>query len=281
MCRQLSAQAAQLDEEVEILCIDDDSSPSFKHENQKVAQFAQVQYEELAQNIGRSRIRNLLLSKAQYDIIIFLDNDSEIVRSDFISKYLANVKNGQVICGGTLYPKITEKAFRLHCNYGIKRESPPFILRNENPYKHFKSNNFCINKKDFKSGLFDEGIQGYGYEDNQFSELIKKQGMEILHIDNPVIHLGLMNNEEFVNRQLSALENLYDIKCSGSTIDSNLWNTYAKLNFPIMKQGTVVFLNLLKGYLKNRLIRNAGPLLYLDLLKLERLFQISRKKTKR
>src|ERR1044071_5613337 len=89
-----SLQASETNIPFEIICLDDGSAPMFKAINKKIAGLENIIYEELPQNIGRSKIRNLLAERAKYEYLLFLDCDSTAVSGRFLSSYVSNVKSG-------------------------------------------------------------------------------------------------------------------------------------------------------------------------------------------
>ena len=61
---ELKAQAEKLDVPFEILCFDDASS-THKDTNSTLQAEANIQYREFNRNIGRTKIRNLLVAKSK------------------------------------------------------------------------------------------------------------------------------------------------------------------------------------------------------------------------
>ena len=96
---ELKAQAEKLDIPFEILCFDDASS-TYKDTNSTLQAEANIQYRELNNNIGRTKIRNLLVEKAKYSNLLFLDCDISINKSDFLASYAPYFNSGHVVCGG-------------------------------------------------------------------------------------------------------------------------------------------------------------------------------------
>jgi glycosyltransferase involved in cell wall biosynthesis len=191
----------------EIILIDDYSSGETKFINETLIQKLNVFYTELQQNIGRSKIRNLLASKAKYSHLLFLDCDSGIVYKDFISNYLAT--NNKVVYGGTKYQSIRpDNKYFLHWSYGKTYEALDKNKRQLNPYLSFKTNNFLIEKEVFTSVRFDENIKEYGHEDTLFAMELKRKSMSIIHIHNPVYHLGLDINRDFIVKVEKSVSNL-------------------------------------------------------------------------
>ena len=71
LVKELHEQAVHEDIVFEIVCLDD-ASTLFVAENQTITQFSNTHYEILGNNVGRSKIRNLLAQKAKYDWLLYL-----------------------------------------------------------------------------------------------------------------------------------------------------------------------------------------------------------------
>lgn len=201
----LLEQAKKLSCPYEILVFDD-CSPIKHKENTTISQFEGVEFREIPQNLGRSKIRNHLADCAKGDILLFLDGDSGIVRDDFLECYLREIKSSDVVRGGTVYcsKEKVGKDYMLHWKYGTKVESNRKI-QGENM---FTTNNFCLRKEVFSSARFEEKIKGYGHEDTLFKFEIDKQGFSFKNIDNPVEHLGLKDFDSFIQSTDNAVQNL-------------------------------------------------------------------------
>ncbi len=208
LVNDLQSQAKDLGCEWEILVFDD-CSPIKCEENKAIAQLPNVEYRELSENLGRSRIRNLLAETAKGDILIFLDGDSKIVRDDFLKRYLQEIETKDLIRGGTVYcsKEKCPKGYELHWKYGTKVESNKGLKNKD----MFTTNNFCIRKSVFSSVRFRENIKGYGHEDTLFKFDFEEFGFSFLNIDNPVEHLGLKNFEDFISSNETAVKNLRNI----------------------------------------------------------------------
>ena len=77
------------DSAVELLIVDDCSTNHFKDINSEFCQDKdQITYISLPNNIGRSAIRNYFLGLKSKGHFLFLDGDSIICRSNFISTYI-------------------------------------------------------------------------------------------------------------------------------------------------------------------------------------------------
>ena len=208
----LSIQSDQCENLVEIIVADDGSDEDFLEINKKIETEHNVRFIELGKNIGRSAIRNFLAKKARYNYILFLDCDSEL-GDNFIKKYLEAINNdSQVICGGTLHPAhCPSPAQTLRWKSGRKREDNTAHSRKQNKYKSFTSNNFVVKKEVFNKISFDEKIKKYGHEDTLFGIQLEVNKINIAHIDNPAIHIGIDTNQEYIIKTKNAIENLVQL----------------------------------------------------------------------
>ena len=200
---ELHHQCFALSIEFEILVIDDASETENKiYLSSTISKFCRVIF--LDENVGRSKIRNLLAQKAKYEWLLFLDGDSAISNGNFISFYLDNLKADIISGGRTYHNQEPNDQYFLHWNYGFKIES--------NAYAQFHSNNFMIKKHVFDKLKFDESITNYGYEDVVFGLEAKKIGLHLININNKVLHTGLKTNADFLEDIKLALVNLGKIE---------------------------------------------------------------------
>lgn len=217
----------------EILVLDDASTDTkTSEENSKINQLDHCSFEILPENIGRSKIRNLLAKKAKYDWLLFFDADTFPSSPSFIENYIAAMsEDSSVIYGGVAYPKDASKNERLRHKYGSQRESLSLKDRLKNPYRSFITMCFAIKKEIFETIKFDEKLVGYGYEDSVFGYELQKNNIPLLHIDNPVIHLNLESTEDFIEKSQLALQNLMKFHKDGVISGENvkILNTYLKL----------------------------------------------------
>lgn len=210
---QLKTLAFKTEKIFEILVVDDNSSLENKEKNLSLKNDLDVNYLELEENIGRSKIRNLLFERAKYEYCIILDCDVLLAKENFLELYFEFLKLDNVVVGGHIYlpnpPKDKEKYF--HWLYGRSIEVKPLAERLKNPYASFMTNSFAISKTLFSKIKFDETLTQYGHEDTLFGLQLKHQNIEINHIFNPVVHLGLENENEFFAKQEKAIENLVSL----------------------------------------------------------------------
>jgi glycosyltransferase involved in cell wall biosynthesis len=255
----------------EVIIVDDGSHQQYKELNRAIGTFPFFKYEELGQNIGRSRIRNLLAQKAQYDWLLFMDGDSQICQDNFFRNYVGYASDPKrLIYGGTAYgPKPPEKEKYLHWLYGTERECVHAEKRNKNKFGTFKTNNFMVSKWMFGQIGFNESVKGYGHEDTLFAQDLERKGFDILHIENPLLHAGLENNTEFLAKQKHAIDNLAQLY-----LQQKVGNEIRLIGFynKMKKLGLLWLVKLL--YLKNEntlrqnLLSETPKLGHLDRLKL-------------
>lgn len=205
----LHKQADELDVPAEIVLLDDGSRLRIKEANRPLAGLPRVYYEELKQNVGRSRIRNLLFAKASYRYLLILDCDTMVMDHDYLNNYLAMARSGIVVCGGRVYgDKPRNKKELLHWLVGSHREVNHAEHRQENPYHDFITGNFMIDRQVFEKIRFHESLSGYGHEDTLFGYELFNRKIPVHHIDNPLVHMGLENTDEFLNKTREGLRNL-------------------------------------------------------------------------
>jgi glycosyltransferase involved in cell wall biosynthesis len=280
----LSQQASDLDEDVELLLIDDCSDNVFQKKNRELAKLKPVRYEELQTNIGRSKIRNLLSRKAKYPHLLFLDCDSEVPDSDYLKRYIHCIKDDAaeaIVYGGRSYldaPKSNE--YRLHWLFGSNREVKTAASRNKNPWQSFMSNNFLIHKKTLLSIPFNEQLSGYGHEDTLLGYELKKRGIPIRHIDNPLLHVGLETAEEFLAKTDEGLLNLLIIN-KILNHDPEFINTVRVLRLShrmkrlkLLNTFAVVF-SIAEKWIVRQLLGKSPKLMMLDFYKLGKICQYS------
>lgn len=209
----LEAQIKSLPGPIEIIVIDDASADSFKKANHAAA--SRHQYIQLAQNVGRSKIRNQFLAYAKFDYLLFLDCDSQIISTSFIENYANAISSeaAMVCCGGRIYPtENTDRSKMLSWTYGSRRESLSLAVRIQNSNQSFMSNNFMIHRSLLKQTRFDERLTDYGHEDTLFGYMLKQQGVNIKHIDNPILNGDIETNIHFLQKTEKGIENLLYIR---------------------------------------------------------------------
>lgn len=163
-------------------------------------------------NIGRAAIRNRLAMEAKGDYLLFIDADTNLpgTAETYLLNWLPYLNTARVIYGGSLYsggnPSDPDKMLRW--NYGKKVEQRKASERNKRPYSNFSTFNFMIEKSIFSKIRFNEELVQYGHEDTLLGYQLKKANIDILHIDNALVHEGVETNREFLNKTKLGIENL-------------------------------------------------------------------------
>ena len=204
----LSRQCEEAAVEFEILVLEDGSDEKFVSKSSAIESIRGARHIVSRENFGRSVTRNRLADAAKYGKLIFIDCDSEIPDALFIRRYIDNCSY-DVVCGGTTYNELQySPEISLRYTFGTKVEKSAASSRNKAPYSAFTTNNMMISKSIFEKIRFCESIRKYGHEDSLFGFDLQENNINILHIDNPVIHVGIESNEIFLSKTRTGIENL-------------------------------------------------------------------------
>jgi hypothetical protein len=271
LVNELHRQCLKFEIEFEIIC-QDDGSNQYLIENTEINQLKNTSYTVLKRNIGRSAIRNLLAQKAHFENLLFLDADTLPIHSNFISNYILQVNNEEkVVYGGIQYQKESPiESEILRWVYGKSREALVVEKRQENPYLSLLTLNFLITKSIFKKVCFNEKIPNLRHEDTLFSFELKQNSIQIIHIDNPVYHLGIESSEAFLKKSeesVSGLKYLVDKKL----IDveyvklSHYYKIIDKYKLSVFYGNLFLFF---KSSLKKNLLSDSPSLFIFDLYRL-------------
>ena len=205
LASNLSKQCHQANIIFEIIVLDD-ASTLYKKENRKISEIAGCSFVESNLNLGSAQTRNKLARMAKYPHLLMIDCDAEVNDKQYIQHYLDNMNQSQVIIGGVCYSREKPSSDQLlRWYYGKNRECPTAKKRNRNPYKSLLSFNLMMDR-DVMIKYPYELFKDYGHEDSVMGFNFKKHGIQVLHIDNPLIHNGLDTNEDFLKKSLKAVE---------------------------------------------------------------------------
>ncbi|MDD2635582.1 MAG: glycosyltransferase [Bacteroidales bacterium] len=265
---QIYKQCLKTSIDFEILILEDGSDRNCVKINAKsIPLQKEIKHIVNNHNSGRSAVRNQLAQTAKYEKILFLDCDSKIIDDDFLINYI-NSCESDVVCGGTAYfHNQYVKSQSLRLKYGLKREMTSAAIRNKIPNKSFTTNNFLISKNIFSQIKFREFLKDYGHEDSLFGFELKQNNYIIHHIDNPVLHCGIEDNDVFLTKTCKAIENLVLIS-NNPKVNSSFINEVklVKTYYTIKKTRLVFLINLLftmfEKQIKNHLIKSGNPSLF-------------------
>jgi len=200
LCREIQS----LDSPVEVIIGDDHSHD--KNNFASLEKLGPVSLIRNPQNLGRTATRQRLAQNAKFKNLLFLDADVLPVHRDFLARYLAHIGQSSVIFGGVCYSnQKPKKQLLLRWVYGKKREAKTAEQRRRNP-RFIISQNLLIDRDIFLS-VNNPEIQRYGW-DNVFSYQLYHQDIDVLHLDNPVLHMGLESCDNYLNKVDQAMETL-------------------------------------------------------------------------
>ena len=269
---ELHKQCLECQIEFEIIVFDDASKSELNIENEKINSLTNCFFKILELNIGRSSIRNLLAKQSKFENLLFLDADTIPISKDFIKNYVSNIDvDEKVIYGGIKYQKERPtKNELLRWVYGNKREALSIEKRNKNPYLSFLTLNFLIKKSIFNQVKFNESIQNLRHEDTLFSYDLSQKKIKLIHIENPVWHLGLDTSLIFIKKSEEAvigLKNLIESKyidCNYTKISSY----YKKIKYYRLTKIIAFTFRVTKPILKKQLLSDKPSLIVFDLYRL-------------
>ena len=210
---ELQRQCVESGTEFEILVADDGSSvASYIEHNLRIERLEGVRYITRKQNVGRSAIRNFLISQAQGEWLLFIDGDLTLDNSHFIRRYLqakSNVVVGGIRIGGDL--NMWKDNLRYRYEKAYEQQNTPQD-RQCHATKHFRTTNFLAHKDIMMEHSFDENFVQYGYEDVLFGKSLAMDHIAITHIDNPITLDFFESNNEFLDKTEQSLRTLYTFR---------------------------------------------------------------------
>lgn len=213
LVRDLHFQLTQSGVPFEII-VAEDGSTEYLENNRRMTALDHVCYEERKENVGWFRIRKLLPSLAKYPYLLCMDSDTMVVREDYIKKYLDFALRGEksVVVGGKTEAAggLPAPCYSLRFMYERKRENR---LGHK---KGFCTFNYMVPAEVLRQIPFEEGeTLSYGHDDTVMGIQFKRCGVQLVYIDNPLVHLGLDTNRRMIEKSVSANANLLRLYGSG------------------------------------------------------------------
>lgn len=211
---ELQRQCVESSTDFEIIVADDGSSvASYIEHNLRIERLEGVRYITRRQNIGRSAIRNFLVSQAQGEWLLFIDGDLTLDNPHFIRRYL-QARNNDVVVGGIRIggdPDIWRNNLRYRYEKAYEQKN---TVKNRQQYatKHFSTANFLAHKTVMRNRSFDERFTRYGYEDVLFGKSLAEAHIPITHIDNPITFDFFDPNSTFLDKTEESLRTLYNFR---------------------------------------------------------------------
>lgn len=264
---QLDKQALASTIPLEIIVCDDASTNTqLQNVNKSFCADHDISYVQNTHNLGRTATRKKLAETAQNDWLLFLDADVLPFSGSFITQYISQLNSDKlVISGGLAYQKSKpQKTYRLRWKFGKQRESRSALERNKQPYL-LASGNLVIKKELFlKANAVLENNYGL---DSFFGYQLKQLHAPVIHIDNPVYHLGLETNEAFFNKSIKAVETLVTLEQNQQVAENHtrLQQVYQSL---VGKSIVYKIIGSSLGLIKKNLMSNKPSLFLFDLYRL-------------
>lgn len=275
--QELHQSALEADIKFEIRVYDDASGTDWNIVNKAIDHLEHVIHKQFKENRGRSSMRNKLAEDAKYNYLLFIDGDSALVNSEYITEIKKSIEPDAVLVGKTDYrlDPPEDKQKHLRWLFGKERESIEAKLRQLNPYNAFKTHHFLIEKGIFQSIRFNEKIEGYGHEDTFFGFDLQKQQVKIKHLNFALYHEGLESADVFLKKTDQAIFNLFKINKDETILNTRLWKSYEKTKVILGKPFFNPILKVANKLFENKLTNKKPNLFLLDLYKLTKLFIIS------
>ncbi|HRZ31757.1 MAG TPA: glycosyltransferase family A protein [Flavobacterium sp.] len=254
----------------EIICLDDQSDNDYQIENLNISTLPNCIYNVNQTNVGRTRTRQRLAEQAKYDWLLFLDADVIPVTSAFIQHYIDAIQPNTVIFGGYQYEKESTDATKiLRFRYGKEREEKYASERNKNPYTYVFSGNMLVPKSIFLNFNYQANEKNYGM-DIYFGYQLYQQHISVLHLDNPILHLGLETNEVYFQKALQGVESRKKYLLHEKGVDqmNPLVQAYAKLKKLGLTKLVAVGFKIVAPFLKKNILSTNPKLVYFDIYRL-------------
>jgi glycosyltransferase involved in cell wall biosynthesis len=237
--------------------------------NQALENYTNCHFQQNFKNIGRTATRQALAEAAKYNWLLFMDADVLPKNEDFIKKFDLENQTADVVFGGIGYEtKKPEKEKMLRWKYGKAREAKPVSEREKMAYLSIISQCFLIKKEVFlKANDFHDNVYGV---DVLFCQNLEKMQVQVAHIDNPIVHLGLESSTSFIDKTKKGLESLHQFEKENKIPKDYrpIQKAYQTLN---NKGALKLFMKIMKTFekaiLKN--LKSSSPSLFLfDLFRL-------------
>ncbi|MDD7563790.1 MAG: glycosyltransferase, partial [Alloprevotella sp.] len=203
----LSAQCTRLKTSGGALCeiiVGDDASDNTQtlQANREACTACGVKFVEMAQNVGKANLDNLLADESAGEWLMFIDDDAEVCTDDFVAQCVKDRTLADVVCGllitpGGGAPEGCELRYRYEHAATANRTME---ARNRHPYDNFTTFNPIMSREAFDATGFDPRCTDYGFEDVLFGHEIEKQGLTIAHTNTPLVHTGIDSNASFLDK---------------------------------------------------------------------------------
>lgn len=216
--RQADALRGKLDKpfRYEIIVADDGSTDAACIDaNRVIGDMLHCRYLRMEQNVGRAQIRNVLISESRGDYVLLIDSDLFLCDDNYLYKYAtstADVVYGGTRIGGEGFAMVDDEANTEHLKgnlrYIYEKKAEPShraVFRQLRPNQEISVCNLYARRDIMEAHPFDSRFKAYGYEDVLFGKRLAESGIEVTHIDNPVLINEFEPNSVFVKKTEEAI----------------------------------------------------------------------------
>lgn len=289
--RQADALRGKLDKpfRYEIIVADDGSTDAACIDaNRVIGDMLHCRYLRMEHNVGRAQIRNVLISESCGDYVLLIDSDLFLCDDNYLYRYAtstADVVYGGTRIGGEGLVMVDNEANTEHLKgnlrYIYEKKAEPShraVFRQLRPNQEISVCNLYARRDIMEAHPFDSRFKAYGYEDVLFGKRLAESGIEVTHIDNPVLINTFEANSVFVKKTEEAILTL-------CRFEQDL-EGYSNLKTKVAALGRFIPLSLFRLWhriMKNKEKRNlTGPKPSLMLFKLYKLgFFLENRKAKK
>lgn len=216
--RQADALSGRLDKPFcyEIIVADDCSTDAACiYANRVIGDMLHCRYLRMEQNVGRAQIRNVLISESSGDYVLLIDSDLFLCDDNYLYKYAtstADVVYGGTRIGGEGFAMVDNEAntenLKGNLRYIYEKKAEPShraAFRQLRPNQEISVCNLYARRDIMEAHPFDSRFKAYGYEDVLFGKRLAESGIEVTHIDNPVLINEFEPNSVFVKKTEEAI----------------------------------------------------------------------------
>lgn len=217
LVQSLQQQLEHTNKEYEIIVAEDGGKDQVTAiSNHRINDLPCCRYIRRQENVGRAAIRNFLVAEAKGDWCIIIDSDAKVVKDNYIRTYLDYCRTYPEIdffLGDLVNPeKLPSTEATLRYIYEKKIEPSRSVEnRSKKPFMKFSTFNFMARRTALLEIPFDETCTEYGYEDTLMGIEMQKHGKSIMHIDNPLMHMGFDSNKVYLSKVEASLRTLKKI----------------------------------------------------------------------
>lgn len=196
----MTALAAQMDGRAELVLFDDGSPDSavFDRLTKAATSLPQVRVLRSPANLGRSGARNALCKAAKGEWLLYLDADMTLPEG-FLARWLELIRAGDfdAAYGGYTLPADAARAHPVHAGLARAGDVISAEEREDRGASAFAGSNLAVRARLMAKTPFDEGYQGWGWEDVDWAVRASKTA-RLAHVDNPAGHGGLQRVDRLI-----------------------------------------------------------------------------------